>query len=69
MSLFGVDTIQPMSAVRDLRILLDSELSMKQHVAKRQPAASFCCIGNANFVENLAKVQQTYPGPAYNQNG
>ena len=36
----GTDNIQPSSVVRDLRVYLDSELSMKQHVA-RTAAACF----------------------------
>ena len=39
----NINNIQPSSVVRDLGVYLDSELSMKQHVA-RTAAACFCHI-------------------------
>jgi hypothetical protein len=54
----GTVTIQSSAVVRDLGVLLDSELSMKKHVAKSRQHVSTSCVDCGRFAVSLSRSPQ-----------
>jgi len=48
----GQSVIQPVTVVRDLGVLIDGELSMRQHVTRLAQTCFFICAGCGLCVDN-----------------